>query len=140
MGVILGTAAYMSPEQAKGRAADKRSDIWAFGCVLFEMLTGKRAFEGDDVSDTLAAVLRGEPDWNALPADAPPHLRAIVKRLSRERPQGAHSGYFHRAVSHGRRRRVGGAGRDRRQPMLMPGPKGPGLLRECGKQPPHCSR
>ena len=63
MGVILGTAAYMSPEQAKGRAADKRSDIWAFGCVLYEMLTGRRAFEGDDVSDTLAAVLRGEPDW-----------------------------------------------------------------------------
>ena len=69
MGMILGTAAYMSPEQAKGRQADKRSDIWAFGCVLFEMLTGKRAFEGEDVSDTLAAVLRGEPDWNALPAD-----------------------------------------------------------------------
>src|SRR5258706_2096387 len=70
VGMLMGTAAYMSPEQAKGRAADKRSDIWAFGCVLFEMLTGKRAFEGDDVSDTLAAVLRGEPDWNALPADA----------------------------------------------------------------------
>ena len=79
LGMILGTAAYMAPEQAKGKPADKRSDIWAFGCVLFEMLTGKRAFEGDDVSDTLAAVLRGEPDWNALPADAPPHLRAIVK-------------------------------------------------------------
>jgi serine/threonine protein kinase len=60
-GVILGTAAYMSPEQAKGRPADKRCDIWAFGCVLYEMLTGKRAFEGEDVSDTLAAVLRGEP-------------------------------------------------------------------------------
>jgi serine/threonine protein kinase len=79
IGMLLGTAAYMAPEQAKGKPADKRSDIWAFGCVLFEMLTGKRAFEGDDVSDTLAAVLRGEPDWNALPADAPPHLRAIVK-------------------------------------------------------------
>jgi serine/threonine protein kinase len=67
-GVILGTAAYMSPEQAKGKPADKRSDIWAFGCVLFEMLTGKRVFDGDDVSDTLAAVLRADPDWNALPA------------------------------------------------------------------------
>ena len=66
-GMILGTAAYMCPEQAKGRPADKRSDVWAFGCVLYEMLTGKRAFEGDDVSDTLAAVLRGEPDWDALP-------------------------------------------------------------------------
>src|SRR5580765_3343054 len=61
-GMLLGTAAYMSPEQAKGRAADKRSDMWAFGCVLFEMLTGTRAFEGEDVSDTLAAVLRGEPN------------------------------------------------------------------------------
>jgi serine/threonine protein kinase len=65
-GMILGTAAYMSPEQAKGRAADKRSDIWAFGCVLYEMLTGARAFVGEDVSDTLAAVLRGEPEWRAL--------------------------------------------------------------------------
>ncbi len=79
-GVILGTAGYMSPEQAKGRDADKRSDVWAFGCVLFEMLTGARAFEGEDVSDTLAAVLRAEPDWNALPADVPPYLRTIVKR------------------------------------------------------------
>jgi serine/threonine protein kinase len=79
VGMLLGTAAYMSPEQAKGRAADKRSDIWAFGCVLYEMLTGRRAFEGDDVSDTLAAVLRGEPDWIALPADMPSHLRAIIK-------------------------------------------------------------
>jgi len=79
VGVLLGTAAYMAPEQAKGRAADKRSDIWAFGCVLFEMLTGKRAFEGDDVADTLAAVLRSEPDWTALSADTPSHLRAILK-------------------------------------------------------------
>src|SRR2546427_273113 len=62
VGMLLGTAAYMSPEQAKGHEADKRSDNWAFGCVVYEMLTGKRAFEGEDVSDTLAAVLRGEPD------------------------------------------------------------------------------
>ena len=79
MGVIIGTAAYMSPEQAKGRAADKRSDVWALGCVIFEMLTGRRAFEGDDVSDTLAAVLRAEPDWNALPAEAPTQLRSLIK-------------------------------------------------------------
>jgi serine/threonine protein kinase len=78
MGVILGTAAYMSPEQARGKAVDKRSDVWAFGCVLFEMLTGKRAFQGDDVTDTIAAVVRGEPDWLALPANLPPHVRAIV--------------------------------------------------------------
>src|SRR6266849_5700862 len=70
----------MSPEQAKGRPADKRSDIWAFGCVLYEMLTGKRAFEGEDVGDTLAAVLRGEPTWAALPAEVPPLIRTLVQR------------------------------------------------------------
>src|SRR5439155_20066846 len=80
MGVILGTAAYMSPEQAKGRPADKRSDIWAFGCVLYEMLTGKRPFQGDDVSDTLAAVLLGEPEWSALPASTPTPIRRMLRR------------------------------------------------------------
>jgi serine/threonine-protein kinase len=80
IGVILGTAAYMSPEQAKGRAADKRSDIWAFGCVLYEMLTGKRAFEGEDLSDTLAAVLRGEPDWSRIPADVPSPMRTLIQQ------------------------------------------------------------
>ena len=85
-GVILGTAAYMSPEQAKGRVADKRSDVWAFGCVLFEMLTGRRAFEGEDVSDTLAAILRGEPEWSALPSDLPPSITTLIKRcLDRDR-------------------------------------------------------
>jgi serine/threonine-protein kinase len=69
----------MSPEQAKGRPADKRSDVWAFGCIVFEMLAGKRAFEGDDVGDTLAAVIRGEPDWTALPADLPRPLRAFIQ-------------------------------------------------------------
>lgn len=88
VGVILGTAAYMSPEQAKGRVADKRSDMWAFGCVLYEMLTGRRAFEGDDVSDTLAAILRGEPDWNALPGHVPPAVRTLVQRcLVKDRRQ-----------------------------------------------------
>lgn len=80
VGTLLGTAAYMSPEQAKGRPADKRSDVWAFGCVLYEMLTGKRAFDGDDVSDVLAAVLRGEPDWRALPQNLPAAVRALVAR------------------------------------------------------------
>ena len=71
-GLILGTAAYMSPEQAKGREADKRSDVWSFGAVLYEMLTGRRAFDGDDVSDTMASVLKSEPDWSIVPADVPP--------------------------------------------------------------------
>ena len=79
VGVVLGTAAYMSPEQAKGRPADKRSDIWAFGCVLYEMLTGRRAFAGEDVSDTIAAVLRGEPDWTALPATLPSATRSLIQ-------------------------------------------------------------
>ena len=87
-GVILGTAAYMSPEQAKGRAADKRSDVWAFGAVLYEMLTGQRPFAGEDISDTLASVLKSEPDWNALPADVPPHIRLLIQRcLTKDRRQ-----------------------------------------------------
>ncbi len=65
-GVLLGTAAYMSPEQARGKAVDKRTDIWAFGCVLYELLTGKQAFNGEDITDILAAVVRAEPDWQAL--------------------------------------------------------------------------
>jgi serine/threonine-protein kinase len=77
-GLILGTAAYMSPEQARGLPADKRSDIWAFGCVLYEMLTGKRAFQGEDVNDTLASVLRSQPDLSALPADVPESVRLVV--------------------------------------------------------------
>ena len=79
-GVVLGTAAYMSPEQAKGRQADKRSDVWAFGAVLYELLTGRRAFEGEDISDTIAAVLRGEPDWTRLPANAPAAIRRLLRR------------------------------------------------------------
>jgi serine/threonine protein kinase/Tol biopolymer transport system component len=79
-GVILGTAAYMSPEQAKGRSADKRSDVWAFGCVLYEMLTGTRAFDGEDTSDTLASVLKGQPDWTALPAETPQAIRRLLRR------------------------------------------------------------
>jgi len=85
-GMILGTAAYMSPEQAKGRAADRRSDVWAFGCVLYEMVTGRRAFDGDDVSETLASVLKGEPDWRVLPGDLPPAVHLVIERsLTKDR-------------------------------------------------------
>src|SRR5262245_56323453 len=79
-GVILGTAAYMAPEQAKGREADKRSDVWAFGTVLYEMLTGQRAFDGDDMTDVLGAVVRLEPKWEALPADVPHAVRTLIQR------------------------------------------------------------
>jgi eukaryotic-like serine/threonine-protein kinase len=79
-GIILGTAAYMAPEQAKGKPVDRRADIWAFGCVLYEMLTGRRAFKGEDITDTLTAVLRDEPDWTALPAETPAHVRVLLRR------------------------------------------------------------
>jgi eukaryotic-like serine/threonine-protein kinase len=79
-GMILGTAAYMSPEQAKGRTVDRRADVWAFGCVLYEMLTGGRAFGGDDVQDTFVAIMRDEPDWARLPASLPPVLGTYIKR------------------------------------------------------------
>jgi serine/threonine protein kinase/Tol biopolymer transport system component len=88
VGVLLGTAAYMSPEQAKGKPADKRSDIWAFGCVLFEMLTGKRPFDGADVSDTLAFVLTKQPEWTVLPVDTPDVLQRLLRRcLEKDRRQ-----------------------------------------------------
>jgi hypothetical protein len=79
-GLILGTAAYMSPEQAKGRPVDQRSDMWAFGCVLYEMLTATRAFDGEDVTDTLAAVVAKEPDWSRLPAATPAAIRRLLHR------------------------------------------------------------
>ena len=84
VGVILGTAAYMSPEQAKGKPADKRSDIWAFGCVLYEMLTGTRAFEGEDVSATMANVLTREPDWDRVPGNTPPAVHLLLRRCLRK--------------------------------------------------------
>ncbi len=79
-GMILGTAAYMSPEQARGKAVDKRTDIWAFGCVLYELFVGRQAFEGEDVTDILAAVVRAEPDWQALPAATPLQIRSLLRR------------------------------------------------------------
>jgi serine/threonine protein kinase len=85
-GVILGTAAYMSPEQARGKAVDRRTDIWAFGCVLFEMLTGQPAFPGEDVVHILAVVVSGQPDWTALPASVPKSVRAVLRRCLEKTP------------------------------------------------------
>jgi serine/threonine-protein kinase len=87
VGVILGTAAYMAPEQARGRAVDKRADIWAFGVVLYEMLTGRRAFDGDDISITLANVLKDDVSWQALPADLPVPLRRLLRRCLEKDPR-----------------------------------------------------
>jgi eukaryotic-like serine/threonine-protein kinase len=88
IGMLLGTAAYMSPEQARGRAVDKRTDIWAFGAVFYEMVTSRRAFAGDDVSDVLASVLAREPDWTMLPAGLSPVLATYIKRcLQKDRKQ-----------------------------------------------------
>jgi serine/threonine-protein kinase len=90
-GMLLGTAAYMSPEQARGLPVDKRSDIWAFGCVLYEMLTGTQAFASENLSDAVAAVLRSEPDWGALPSDTPARIRVLLKRcLQKDSRQRLH--------------------------------------------------
>ena len=87
LGMILGTAAYMAPEQAKGRPVDRRADVWAFGVVLFEMLAGRRAFDGDDISEVLASVLKLEPNWDALPADLPPSVRRLLRRCLEKDPK-----------------------------------------------------
>ena len=87
MGMILGTAAYMAPEQAKGRSVDRRADIWAFGVVLYEMLTGRRAFDGDDISEVLASVLKTDPDLSVLPADVPPSVRRLLRRCLQKDPR-----------------------------------------------------
>src|SRR5437867_4825382 len=85
-GMILGTAGYMSPEQARGVTVDKRADIWAYGVVLYEMLTGREMFSGETVSDTLASVLKTDVDWSALPAETPPPIRRLLRRcLERDR-------------------------------------------------------
>ncbi len=86
-GVLLGTAAYMSPEQAKGKSVDRRADIWAFGCVLYEMLTGQQTFTGEAVTDTLAAVIRAEPDWSQLPAGTPIRARVLLQRCLQKDPK-----------------------------------------------------
>jgi hypothetical protein len=86
-GMILGTAAYMAPEQARGRPVDKRADIWAFGCVLYEMLTGRRAFAGDDTTEVLSRVLQRDPDWTLLPGDLPAHVTTLLSRCLEKDPQ-----------------------------------------------------
>jgi eukaryotic-like serine/threonine-protein kinase len=91
MGIILGTAAYMSPEQARGRAVDKRTDVWAFGAVLYEMLTGHRAFDGEDVTEMMASVVKSTPDWSALPADTPPQVVTLIQRCL-DKDRGARIG------------------------------------------------
>jgi Protein kinase domain len=105
---VLGTAAYMSPEQARGKTVDKRTDIWAFGCVLYEMLAGRKAFGGATVSDSIAAVLASEPDWTALPPATPEHLRSLVRRCLQKDPQR-------------RLRDIGDARLDLEEPLAEPG-------------------
>ena len=105
VGMILGTAAYMAPEQARGKAVDKRADIWAFGVVLYEMLTGRAAFAGDTVTDILAAVVTREPDWTALPPTTPASIRRLLARCLDEGSEAA-------AARH-RRRAAGDRGGDR---------------------------
>jgi serine/threonine protein kinase len=88
VGMILGTAAYMSPEQASGFPADRRADIWSFGAVLYEMLAGKKAFPGESISDTLATVLKLDPDWDGIPVETPLSIRKLVRRcLTKDRKQ-----------------------------------------------------
>ena len=86
-GKIVGTAAYMGPEQARGKRIDKRADIWAFGCVLYEMLTGRQAFEGEHLTDFVVAVMTKEPDWAALPASMPPRIVELLQRCLKKDPR-----------------------------------------------------
>jgi serine/threonine-protein kinase len=113
VGKILGTPAYMSPEQARGKAIDKRTDIWAFGCVLYEALTARRAFGGATVSDSIAAVLGREPDWNTLPAKTPERLRSLLRRCLQKDVQK-------------RQRDIGDAGLDLEEALAEPAKAGPG--------------
>ena len=87
-GMILGTAAYMAPEQARGKPVDKRADIWAFGCVLYEMLTGRAAFAGETVADVMASVLQKEPDWSLLPASTPASVQRLLRRCLQKEARG----------------------------------------------------
>ena len=87
MGMILGTAAYMAPEQARGKTVDRRADIWSFGCVLYELLTGRRTFEGEEIADVLARLIERDPDWTALPADTPAAIRRLLERCLTKDPK-----------------------------------------------------
>ena len=128
VGVIMGTAAYMSPEQARGRTVDKRADVWAFGCVVYEMLVGARPFAGDDVSQTIARVIEREPDWGALTKVASPSVVRVVRRClqkdvtQRLRDIGDAWLELHDAVTHERREDSPGVVGGRRRSMLSPVP------------------
>ena len=138
VGMILGTAAYMSPEQARGKVVDKRADIWAFGCVLYEMLTGTRAFDGDGVSETLARVIEREPDWARLPPTLPPalltYLRRCLHKDPRQRVQAigdvrlALEGAFETATSQTIADATGPTGAPHRAGVRGGDPAGPGPL------------
>ena len=137
-GVILGTAAYMSPEQARGRPVDKRADIWAFGAVLYEMLTGQQAFAGEDVAATLTQVLTQDPDWTRLPAGTPVPIRRLLATMPGKRSQRVGSirrpplGWRSTTRSHRRPQRCSqtrrlrpGVSRGRRSPGWPGAPRSP---------------
>ena len=122
MGVIMGTVAYMSPEQARGKPVDKRADIWAFGVVVVEMLTGRKVFEGDDVSITLSCVLQKEPDWSLLPSAVPPVFRVYLRRcLEKDVKERVHDVRV-AALRRSSRETVDGALRSRRAMSRTPAP------------------
>jgi Tol biopolymer transport system component len=121
-GIILGTAAYMSPEQARGRPVDRRADAWAWGCVLYECLTGKRAFPGADISETLAAILKDTPDWSRLPADTPPRIRELLARCLAKDPRERQRDLGDVCLELAAARREGPAPRGPAAARALPGP------------------
>ena len=131
-GVILGTAAYMSPQQARGQVVDKRADIWAFGCVLYEMLTGRVAFAGETVSDTIGKILEREPDWSALPAATPARHSTAVAPMPRQGSEAASEGY-RRRQDRDRRDRRSAAGGLRRGGARLPLPQDPREVAAVGR-------
>ena len=132
-GVIMGTAGYMSPEQARGKPVDKRTDIWAFGCVLYEMLTGRQAFRGEDLTEIIAAIVKSEPDWQALPAETPASIRLLLRRCLEKDKKPAVPRRRRRADSD--RRDAGGCRRQRRARSRRSGRPHDGNTR-CPGPPP----